>query len=75
MSFGKSNLHCRNKKRNGKRSEMNIAQVDLDWMASTTKHRAFVMYPVHALLLDFGAQFSWKHACNGHTLVRFLHVE
>lgn len=37
--------------------------------------RAFLMYPAHAVLLNFMAELTQNHIYNGHTFVVFLPVE
>lgn len=53
----------------GPRSETGLLQIYLDKISSMRKQGAFVMYQVHVVMLNLGAEFRRNFICNGHTLV------
>lgn len=54
---------------------LGLLQVYLNKMASRRKGVAFVMYAVHAGLLNVNVQFRWNLICSEHTLMVLLIVE
>lgn len=63
------------KENNGPQQEEVLFQVYLHKAANTMKRWAYVMYPVHAVLLKFRAALEHNLVSNGHTLVGFLYVQ
>lgn len=58
----------------GPRSTVGLLQLYSDKIATTMKRGAFVMYPVHVVLLNFTAEFRRHLIDSDRTLLGFLHL-
>lgn len=72
--FEEPKTYWNDKECNGPWSAVILVQVHSDTMTSTMKRGAFLMYPGHAVLLDFNLQLRRNFIYNEHGLMGFLSV-
>lgn len=72
MYLEKPKVYRSDKESSVGRDALGFARVYLDKTANSKKRRAFLMYPVHGVLLNFSAEFRQNTIYNVHTRVGFL---
>lgn len=70
MFFSKAKVYCNEKVSIGARHATGLVQIYLDKTASLVECRWFVIYPVHAVLLNFCSKLRQELFNTGYPIVR-----